>query len=116
MSYIYAEAGQSMNLSAQLADGEQSLPLIVKAIFRDEDGVLLNTILLNHVGGGLFNNPTIVMPDFDYISVQYVVYLNDGITQADYSIGLKEYRKGSLGDGSTKVNTIPQEVVVYIEG
>lgn len=115
MSYIYVEAGQSMNLSAQLSDGEQSLPLIVKAVLRDSLGNQLNEITLNHAGGGLFINPLTTMPDFEYISVQYYVYYNDGLTLANYSVGLKEYKKGSLGNGSTKVNTIPQEVVVYVE-
>jgi len=84
------ERGKPVRLNLQLSDGEESLPRLVKAFLRDENGTLISDyplgIYLTHVGQGLFKNKEFLMPDsVKEITAQYIVYQQDGVTiDAEY--------------------------------
>ena len=88
MGEIFALPGQSILLVAQLSDGEESFPIIVKSLLKDPGGNLLSTETLNHVGNGLFVK-SVIMPDFSYVTAQQIAYEADGLTMADYDLGVR---------------------------
>jgi hypothetical protein len=111
--------GNSLTLKAQLSDGEESLPLSVNAIIRGPDGISLEEVLLAHVGGGLFINVSLTMPELDFITVQYVVLSEDQLTVDDsYSVGLDVFRSAEMvGVGSGSQSTpilIENEYIVEV--
>jgi hypothetical protein len=92
---ILTSVGNPIRLNLQISDGEESLPLIVKAFIKDDEGQLLlnDPIELFHVGLGLFKNYSLEMPDLPEVTAQYVVYENDGITPAPYLIDMDIFAK-----------------------
>jgi hypothetical protein len=95
MNVVPTVSGEPIRLNLQLSDGEESLPLVVKAFLKDDEGIELlpDPITLGHVGLGLFKNFSVIMPeDIPEITAQYVVYEQDGITQAPYSIDADIFR------------------------
>lgn len=96
--------GKPVRLNLQLDDGEESLPLIVKAVISDEFGnILANDIQLAHVGQGLFKDASFIMPDVPELIAQYFIYEADGVTlNSDYSIGVEAFHVvgGLNGSGS----------------
>lgn len=79
--------GNPLRLNLQLSDGEENLPLIVKAFVKDNQGITLSPpIQLTHVGLGLFKDYSFTMPNIPEVTAQYVVYESDGLTIAPYTI------------------------------
>lgn len=91
--------GQPVRLNLQISDGEDSLPLVVKAFVRDPGGQLIfnSPVTLTHVGFGLFKNALNIMPDLPEVTAQYVVYEEDGVTPAPYSIDLDQFTREDDG-------------------
>jgi hypothetical protein len=86
--------GSPVSLNLQLSDGEENLPLIVKAYIRDNQGVTLSPpIQLTHVGMGLFKDYSFTMPNVSELTAQYVVYESDGVTLAPYTIDADIFTK-----------------------
>ena len=86
--------GQIVPLSLQLEDGEDSLPLVIKAAVRKQDGTLFQAeeIELAHVGDGLFKSIELAMPNQAEIVIQYKIYLSDGETlNTDYTIEAESF-------------------------
>lgn len=92
---ILQQIDTPIRLNLQLSDGDESLPLQVKAFIKDHEGQLLlqDPVELYHVGLGLFKNSTIIMPDLPEVTVQYLVYEDDGVTLAPYSIDIDIFTK-----------------------
>lgn len=92
---ILQRVGEPIRLNLQLSDGEESLPLIVKALLKDHEGQVIQEeqIELTHVGLGLFKNYTFIMPDVPEVTAQYIVYEADGITLAPYSVDIDIFTK-----------------------
>ena len=92
---VLVKEGELIRLNLQLSDGEDALPLIVKAFLKDHEGQLLqdDPIELFHVGLGLFKNATVIMPDVPEVTAQYLVYENDGTTLAPYSVDIDIFTK-----------------------
>lgn len=74
--------GDKLLLSNKLFDGEDSLPLRCFATLRNASGTILNTVELTHVGGGIFNESTEVMPSIDVLFADHDVRETDGVTAA----------------------------------
>lgn len=92
---ILQKVGEPLRLNLQLSDGEDNLPLRVKAFLKDHEGQLLTDepIELYHVGLGLFKDSSADMPDIPEITVQYIVYEEDGVTPAPYSVDIDIFTK-----------------------
>ncbi len=65
----------------QLEDGNTNR--FVQATVRDPDGNVLNTVSCPHVGSGLYVNQSVVMPNFRFVTVQFKVFTNVGLTVLD---------------------------------
>lgn len=91
---VYTIIGQPIRLNLQLSDGEASLPKVVKASLKDKSGNALqgysDPVELIHVGGGLFKNNSVTMPENEEeITSQYVVYNEDGVVpDTSYSMDM----------------------------
>lgn len=92
---VLVKEGEPIRLNLQLNDGEEFLPLQVKAFLKDHEGQLLfdDPIELFHVGLGLFKNATVIMPDIPEVTAQYLVYEDDGVTLAPYSVDIDIFSK-----------------------
>ena len=108
------KVGNPVRMNAQLSDGENSLPRIVKGLVRNNTGSLVTEITLTHVGGGLFKDESYSMPELDAISVQYTVYDTDGITvDSSYPVGLDTFeRVDKIIEGSAGGSISDDEFVV----
>lgn len=112
--------GQEITLHAQLSDGDLSLPRKVKAILRDPNATVIDTIELNHMGQGLFVNSSIQMPELPFITAQYFVYQPDGESiDYSYTAGMNLFRNSKLinagggGSASSMSTEITAEVEIY---
>ena len=78
---MFINLGESVPLSAQLQGGEGNLS--VSARVYDEYGILLSTVLLEPVKGGLYINSEYKMPASKFIWVQYLV-----LNSKEYGVGV----------------------------
>lgn len=107
--------GSEIFLNAQLSDGTLSFPKKIKATLLDPNGVIISVVDLTHIGSGLFTSRTEIMPQLPYITAQYMVYEEDGITpDTSYSMGMDVFRNSKLvslgGDSVGGINEIVVEV------
>jgi hypothetical protein len=109
----FVKVGEPIRMNVQLGDGEQSLPRIVKGTMRNQDGTFMMEVNLTHVGGGLFKNSNIVMPELDEVTVQYSVFEMDGLT-TDESFGqdLDTFVRSDLIGGSSGFGLTESEYIV----
>jgi hypothetical protein len=90
--------GQNLTLNAQLSDGDLSLPKTVKAILKDPNANTVATVILAHVGQGLFLNNVTSMPEVDFLIAQYFVFNENDEIDYGYSAGLNVFRNSeSIG-------------------
>ncbi len=83
------EPGSKLPLELQVADGNAGL--FPSAVVRKSDGSTISgsPFILNHVANGLYKPSTLpVMPDDDYVSVQYLIYSDAGRTTLSTEYGL----------------------------
>jgi hypothetical protein len=107
-----------VRMNLQLSDGEQSLPRIVKAIIRNNNGTFIQENNLTHVGGGLFKDSSFIMPEIDELTVQYMVYEMDGITlDPSYTTDVDVFTRSDkvVAGGSSTGNIDDEFVVMYNE-
>lgn len=107
-SVIVTKIGTPIRLNLQLSDGEEALPLVVKAKLKDESGVdIFTEQTLSHVGGGLFKNSSLVMPEErPEITAQYTVYEANGTTKAPYDIDYDIFRPLESVSGEINVESL----------
>ncbi len=92
---ILTGKGSPLRLSLQLEDSDRSMPKRVKAILKNQDGILLDDsgVELTHIGLGLFKNDIISMPNStQQVIAQYIVYESNGTTEdEEYSIDIDQF-------------------------
>lgn len=117
MAVYFSAKATPIILSTQLADGEESLPKVVKATIRNALGTVLEAgLILNHVGGGLFILHGQSMPDEDQITVQYQVYDEDGVTlDTEYEIGTDAFVQPNESTGIGAPVVIYDEYIVEVD-
>lgn len=78
---IETKVGSSLLLNAQLYDGSDSMPKKIFVQLTYPSGTLLEPLFeIPHVIDGDFRDESRSMPDFEYVTAQYFVYENDGVT------------------------------------
>jgi len=85
---IETKIGDPLMIQLQLYDGLASMPKRVFVDLSVPNGTLIEPRFeIAHVIGGDFRNEVRVMPNEDYVTAQYFVYENDGVTlDEDYII------------------------------
>jgi len=112
------KVGEPVRLNVQLADGEESMPRVVKGLIRNTIGSFVQEITLTHVGGGLFKDDSYVMPEQDLLSVQYAVYEIDELTKdTSYSTDVDTFVRSDVLTGGSGGQSIADDefTVTYRE-
>ena len=75
--------GQIVPLSAQLTDGATTKYPIAKVFSNDGVELPESPITLAHVGNGLYQAYSFLMPNYAFITAQYFIYSDAGHTTID---------------------------------
>jgi hypothetical protein len=116
---VVSQSGEPIYLSLQLSDGDESLPKKVFAKLRDESKATIATLELTHIGDGLFVKDDFEFPvNTDYLTAQYFVYENDGITKDDQYLISYDYFPLTLdggGSGPSSNLQSDEEIELFID-
>lgn len=108
--------GDQVRLFLQMEDGEESLPLVVKAALRNESGVLLTEVILSHVGLGLFRDSSYVLTTEKEIIATFRIYEEDGVTlHPEFAHESTRFVKASDSLGGGASVTVGNEFIVEVD-
>lgn len=95
--------GDTIHLNLQLSNGNTGK--YVRATVRNASGVEISgsPVALTHIGGGLYSNDSLTMPNTDEVTAQYVVYDDAGFTtvNTNYSQVMDTFQKNPSGSGGS---------------
>jgi hypothetical protein len=115
---VTSQSGEPIYLSLQLSDGDESLPKKVFAKVRDESKSTIANLELTHIGDGLFVKDDFEFPvNTDYLTAQYFVYEDDGVTKDDQYLISYDYFPLALEGGSGPSSNLrtDEEIELFID-